>query len=161
MQEVADWLLANLPVSEHTAFIHNDFKYDNLVLDPENPGKVIAVLDWEMATVGDPFMDLGTSLAYWCEANDPDTLKPFNLTWLPGNLTRKQVIECYEEKSGKSVPNMLFYYVFGAFKIGVIVQQIFARYKKGHTHDPRFAGLIHVVNACGNNAMKALNAGKI
>jgi len=161
MDEVANWLQKNIPNQEQTAFIHNDFKYDNLVLSPKDPANVIAVLDWEMATVGDPYMDLGTSLAYWCEAKDDDALKPFNLTWMPGNFTREEVVEHYQLKSGKSVPDLLFYYVFGAFKIGVIVQQIYARYKKGFTNDPRFAKLIHVVKACGKNGVKALEKGRI
>ena len=161
MDEVADWLQKNIPSQQQTAFIHNDFKYDNLVLCPKDPAKVIAVLDWEMATIGDPYMDLGTSLAYWCEAKDDDALKPFNLTWMPGNFTREEVIEYYQQKSATDVPDLLFYYVFGAFKIGVIVQQIYARYKKGFTNDPRFAHLIHVVKACGKNGVKALEKGRI
>lgn len=161
MHQISNWLKTNMPRVEYTAFIHNDFKYDNLVLSASEPDKVIAVLDWEMATVGDPYMDLGTTLAYWCEANDPDALKPFNLTWLPGNLTRAEVIEHYAEKRGAQIPDMLFYYVFGAFKIGVIVQQIYARYKKGLTSDPRFAALIYVLKACANNAVAAIERGRV
>lgn len=157
MEHLATWLKSNVPGSSYTSFIHNDFKYDNLVLSPDKLEQVKAVLDWEMATVGDPFMDLGTTLAYWCEAGDPDALKPFNLTWLPGNLRRMEVIEHYAKTSKISVPDMLFYYVFGSFKIGVIVQQIYARYKKGLTQDPRFAALIHVLKACARNGVAALD----
>lgn len=161
MNKTAEWMSGNMPADGPPTFIHNDYKYDNLVLDPENLNHIIAVLDWEMATVGDPLMDLGTSLGYWGETNDSEALKPFNLTWLPGNLTREEVVERYAGKKGISVPDMLFYYVFGSFKIGVIVQQIYARYKKGFTKDERFAGLIHVVNACAGNAQKAINFNRI
>lgn len=161
MDRAARWMQENQPAESAVAFIHNDYKYDNLVLDPDNLRRIIAVLDWEMATVGDPLMDLGTSLGYWAEANDSPALKPFNLTWMPGNLSRQEVLQRYAKRRGIEVPDMLFYYVFGAFKIGVIVQQIYARYQQGYTQDPRFAGLIHVVRACAANAEKAMFTGKI
>jgi aminoglycoside phosphotransferase (APT) family kinase protein len=160
MDASAKWLLDHMPADDAPAFIHNDYKYDNLVLDPETL-KIKAVLDWEMATVGSPLMDLGTSLAYWAEGGDSEALKPFNLTWLPGNLSRAEVLQRYSEKRGVDLSNFLFYYVFGSFKIGVIVQQIYARYKKGFTQDPRFAGLIHVVKALGRNGSKAIESGRI
>ncbi len=156
LNETADWMKRNLPVSSSVAFIHNDYKYDNLVLDPADLTQVLAVLDWEMATVGDPMMDLGTTLAYWAEANDSDALKPFNLTWMPGNLTRQEVLNFYQEKSGKTIDDFIFYYAFGSFKVAAICQQIYLRYKKGITHDTRFASLIHVIRACGENARKAI-----
>ncbi len=159
MNKTADWMQQNIPTNETIAFIHNDYKYDNLVLDPQNLTNIIAVLDWEMATIGNPLMDLGTTLAYWAQASDSAALKPFNLTWLPGNLTRQQVVERYAIARNIDLPNMLFYYVFGCFKIAVIVQQIYARYKKGLTYDTRFAGLIHVVHACSTNAQIAINNG--
>jgi aminoglycoside phosphotransferase (APT) family kinase protein len=161
MDQTARWMQTHQPAESSVAFIHNDYKYDNLVLDPQHPSRIVAVLDWEMATVGDPLMDLGTSLGYWAEGNDSPALKPFNLTWMPGNLSRQEVVERYAQRRGMAVPDMLFYYVFGAFKIGVIVQQIYARFKKGYTQDPRFAGLIHVVQACAANAEKAVQTGHI
>lgn len=161
MNEVAVWMQKNIPSKLRTSFIHNDFKYDNLVLNPDNLTEIIAVLDWEMATVGDPLMDLGTTLAYWAETTDPDALKPFNLTWMPGNFTKKEVVEYYQQQSGTSVDNIVFYYAFGAFKVGVICQQIYHRYKQGLTKDPRFASLIHVINACGENARRAIEKGVI
>lgn len=161
MDLIAKWMISNMPTSGSTSFIHNDYKYDNLVLNPRDPSEIIAVLDWEMATVGDPLMDLGTTLAYWVEENDNPDLKPFNLTWLKGNLTRREVIERYATKSNRNISDILFYYVFGAFKIAVIVQQIYARFKKGLTKDFRFAGLIQVVNACADNGYKAMNTGQI
>ncbi|MCB9234134.1 MAG: phosphotransferase family protein [Bacteroidia bacterium] len=161
MNAAAEWLQANIPSASQAAFIHNDFKYDNLVLDPIDLSRIIAVLDWEMATVGDPLMDLGTSLAYWIEAKDSDALKPFSLTWLPGNLTREEAVERYADKMGLKDRNMLFYYVFGSFKVGVIAQQIYARFKQGFTKDPRFGMLIHSVRACGQNAQLAIQFNRI
>jgi aminoglycoside phosphotransferase (APT) family kinase protein len=161
MNATAEWLSGNKPTETSPAFIHNDYKYDNLVLDPENLSHILAVLDWEMATVGDPLMDLGTSLAYWAEAGDSEALKPFNLTWLEGNLNREQVLQRYQAKTGINTDDFLFYYVFGSFKIAVIVQQIYARFKKGYTQDPRFASLIYVVSACAKNAQKAVRYNRI
>ncbi|MFM8912267.1 MAG: phosphotransferase family protein [Flammeovirgaceae bacterium] len=161
MNEVAAWMPKNMPTTTPAAFIHNDFKYDNLVLSPNRLEEVIAVLDWEMATVGDPLMDLGTTLAYWAEASDNDALKPFNLTWMPGNLKRHEVAQYYGEKSGTNIDHLVFYYVFGSFKVAVICQQIYHRYKQGHTQDSRFAMLIHVIRACAENARRAIDRLKI
>lgn len=161
MNEVAAWMQQHLPTTSRASFIHNDFKYDNLVLNPDDLTDIIAILDWEMATVGDPLMDLGTTLAYWAEASDPDALKPFNLTWIPGNFTRNEVVEYYRQQSGIPIDNMVFYYAFGAFKVGVICQQIYHRYKQGFTKDPRFASLIYVINACGENARRAIERNKM
>jgi aminoglycoside phosphotransferase (APT) family kinase protein len=161
MERTSRWLLENMPKKEHTGFIHNDYKYDNLVLEsPENPN-IKAVLDWEMATVGDPLMDLGTSLAYWAEQGDPDILKMFNLSHVPGNFTRQEAISYYGSKSPLKLDNTVFYYAFGLFKVGVIAQQIFKRYSLGFAKDERFAGLIHVVEACGRKALKSIETEKI
>lgn len=156
LEEVANWMKVHIPANSSVAFLHNDFKYDNLVLSAHDLTHVEGVLDWEMATIGDPLMDLGTTLAYWAEAKDSDALKPFNITWMPGNMTRQEVLEYYQKKSGQQIPNFIFYYVHGCFKVAVICQQIYYRYKKGLTQDPRFAGLIHVIKACGENAQRAI-----
>lgn len=161
MEAVSDWLKTNMPQKEQIGFIHNDYKYDNLVLEgPDNP-EIKAVLDWEMATVGDPLMDLGTSLAYWAEEGDPDILKMFNLTYPKGNFSRAEVIDYYSKNSSLDLSNILFYYVFGVFKVGVIAQQIYKRHTLGFAQDPRFAGLIHVVKACGKTAFKSTQTYKI
>ncbi len=160
MNNTAEWLQENVPTTSATAFIHNDYKYDNLVLD-QNTLDIKAVLDWEMATVGDPLMDLGTTLAYWVEADDNKSLRAFNLTWPEGNLTREQLIDTYATLRHLKIDDILFYYVFGCFKLAVIAQQIYARYKKGLTKDPRFAGLIYVVNACADNAKNAVKFNRI
>lgn len=161
MNEVAAWMQQHIPTTSRASFIHNDFKYDNLILNPNDLTDIIAILDWEMATVGDPLMDLGTTLAYWAEGSDPDSLKPFNLTWMPGNFTRKEVVEYYQQQSGTPIDNIVFYYAFGAFKVGVICQQIYHRYKQGFTKDPRFASLIYVIKACGENARRAIERNEI
>jgi len=158
MNEVAEWMQQHLPEPQEPALIHNDYKYDNLVLNPENLTDIRAVLDWEMTTVGDPLMDLGTTLGYWSEPEDVKNvpLAASNLTYLPGNFSRKEVVQYYGEQSGRDVSKVLFYYVYGAFKIAVIVQQIYARYKKGLTQDARFANLIQAVQYFGNTARKAI-----
>lgn len=161
LEKAIEWTLENMPEKEHIGFIHNDFKYDNLVLNPEKPIEILAVLDWEMATVGDPLMDLGTTLAYWCEADDPDILKLFNISYLPGNMKRSELIEYYASKSKTDLSQIQFYYIFGIVKIAVIAQQIYKRYTQGNANDPRFAGLIHVVEASGKMALKSLNTQKI
>lgn len=159
--EIIGWMFDHIPAESGRSVIHNDFKYDNLVLDPAEPFRIRAVLDWEMATLGDPLLDLGTTLAYWSESTDPPALKPFNLTWLPGNLTRREVVSLYAGTRGIPEPDMLFPYVFGCFKVGVIVQQIYARYRKGLTQDERFAGLKAVLEASMGQALKALREGRI
>jgi acyl-CoA dehydrogenase len=144
METVAAWLAANIPPSPPAAIIHNDFKYDNLVLDPADLTRIIGILDWEMSTLGDPLMDLGTTLCYWVEAGDSELLKTiaFGPTMLPGSLTRREVVERYAEKSGRQPAGIVFYYCFGLFKTAVVVQQIYYRYKQGLTKDERFARLI-------------------
>jgi aminoglycoside phosphotransferase (APT) family kinase protein len=114
-----------------------------------------------MATLGDPLMDLGATLGYWIEPADAKPLHMFGLTALPGNLNRQQIAERYAQKSGRDISNIVFYYAFGLFKIGVIVQQIYFRYKKGLTKDERFAPLIYVLQACAQTADKAITANRI
>ena len=163
MESLAAWLVANQPVESGAALIHNDFKYDNLVLDPADLTRIVAVLDWEMATVGDPLMDLGTSLGYWVEPGDPAEIRSLGigLTALPGNLTRSEVWARYGSRMGRDVGSPVFYYAFGLFKISVIAQQIYARFVKGLTTDERFGRLIHGVRAMARTAMRATDAGRI
>lgn len=163
IEQTAKWLAENMPAEEAPALIHNDFKYDNLVLDRTDWTKVIAILDWEMATLGDPRMDLGTSIGYWINPNDPDFMKQLKLspTTLPGNPTRGEIVEKYIQKSGRQVDHVLFFYLYGLFKIAVIIQQIYYRYKKGYTQDKRFAHLNMGVKGCGVVAMQAIQKKKI
>lgn len=161
MERAMEWLAAHIPPASGTALIHNDFKYDNLILDPTDLTRVVAVLDWEMATLGDPLMDLGTTLGYWTEENDPPGLKSFGLTHLPGNFSRVELVEVYAAQTGRDVSNMVFYYVFGLFKVGVIMQQIYARYQKGLTQDGRFAMLIHLIREIGQKIDRAIETGRV
>jgi aminoglycoside phosphotransferase (APT) family kinase protein len=161
METLAAWLNDNLPNEGKPTLIHNDYKYDNIVLNANNLSEIIAVLDWEMTTVGDPLMDLGTSLSYWAEANDGAFEKTFNLSWVEGNLTRQEFAERYAEKSGRDVSNILYFYVFGLFKNSVVIQQIYSRYKKGLTTDPRFADLIFGVKALSKKGIKSIESGRM
>lgn len=164
IERLAEWLQQNLPAdSAKAALIHNDYKYDNLVLAPENLGRVVAVLDWEMATIGDPLMDFGTSLGYWVEATDPEEWQRygFGLTSLPGSLTRSELLDHYERRTGRRVDEPVFYFAYGLLKIAVIVQQIYFRYQKGLTRDPRFAQLGALVKACGDLAQRAIERNRI
>ena len=119
-------------------------------------------LIWEMATLGDPLMDLGTTLAYWVDASDSELMKAqaFGPTMLPGSLSRKELVDRYAEKSGVEVANALYYYCFGMFKLAVIVQQIYARYVRGHTADRRFANLNQTVAALARTAVVAMDTGE-
>jgi aminoglycoside phosphotransferase (APT) family kinase protein len=159
----AAWLAAHRPPERGAALIHNDFKYDNLVLDPSDLTRVVAVLDWEMATLGDPLMDLGTSLGYWVDADDPPALRALGLglTAAPGNLSRAELVARYARITGRDVGDALFYYVFGLFKLAVVAQQIHARYVRGLTRDPRFASLDASVRALGQMADRAVSLGRI
>ena len=161
MNLLARWMPENIPQTTDIAFIHNDYKYDNLVLNPNSLTQIIAVLDWEMATIGHPLMDVGTTLAYWAQPNDHPALIGFSLTSRPGNLTRTEALQRYAQNSGLPVHDFVFYYAFGCFKIGVICQQIYARYKKGLTTDPRFATLLLLVKAIAHNGVRAIQSGYI
>jgi aminoglycoside phosphotransferase (APT) family kinase protein len=141
---VAEWLAANTPPdSGRIALIHNDYKLDNVVFDSRQPEHLIGVLDWEMATIGDPLMDLGCSLAYWVEAGDgPEMLATRMLpTQLPGSLSRVEVLGRYSEASLLPIGDFRFYRVFGLFRLAVIIQQIYYRFYHGQTRDERFGAL--------------------
>ena len=162
-EAVAAWLAGNTPSESGTALVHNDFKYDNLVLDPSGLTRIVAVLDWEMATVGDPLLDLGTSLGYWVDPDDGDEMRAlaFGPTNLPGSLTRTGVVERYAARTGRRVGGMLFHYAFALFKIAVIVQQIYKRFREGKTTDPRFAALGAAVQVLCAQAARAVEKGRI
>ncbi len=163
MDAISRWLMAQIPETSDAALIHNDYKYDNLVLDLADLTHIVGVLDWEMATVGCPLMDLGTTLGYWVEAGDPPALQRAAMgpTNLPGSLTRRELADRYSDRTGRDVSDILFHYVFGLFKIAVIVQQIYARYVRGHTRDPRFANLNHLVAVLVEQAERAIESGRI
>lgn len=155
MDDVAAWLETHRPPERGAALVHNDFKLDNLVLT-DDMSKVRAILDWEMATVGDPLMDLGTSLAYWVEADDAPIFRSLGLgiTALPGAYRRDDVVRAYSEASGRDVSDAPFYLAFGLFKVAVIAQQIYARAQQGLTNDARFLQLGKVVEALAEKAVE-------
>ncbi len=162
VDEVSAWLVAHMPGDSAPALIHNDYKFDNVILD-ESYSRVVAVLDWEMATIGDPLMDIGTALSYWFQPDDPPLFHQslFGVTSKPGMWSRAQVAERYFARSGRRTTNLLFYYAFGLFKTAVVLQQIYYRYAKGLTQDPRFAPLGQVVLALAERARAAIERGSI
>ncbi|MDJ0766553.1 MAG: phosphotransferase family protein [Myxococcota bacterium] len=160
-EPVMAWLTEKMPPDAgKPAIIHNDFKFDNVVLNPENPLEIIGVLDWEMATIGDPLMDLGNSLAYWIEATDSDEMQAIRIiaSNIEGMLTRKAQISRYCENTGTKVDNFDFYYCFGLFRLAVIAQQIYYRFFHGQTSDNRFGMLIFAVVVLNQTAEKLINA---
>jgi aminoglycoside phosphotransferase (APT) family kinase protein len=138
--EVMDWLAANQPREVTICLIHNDFRLDNLVLDGPETLDVIGVLDWEMATLGDPLMELGSTLSYWVQADDDDVMKASRRqpTHIEGMLTRDEVVEYYSRRTGLPVDDWTFYEVYGLFRLAAVLQQIYYRYHHGDTHNPAF-----------------------
>jgi aminoglycoside phosphotransferase (APT) family kinase protein len=158
-EEVMNWLGENRPPeSEKPGVIHNDFKFDNVVLDPEDQMKIVGVLDWEMATLGDPIMDIGCSLGYWVEPNDPEEMQliRFMPTHLEGALTRKEMLRYYGQLSGCQIDHFEFYYCFGLFRLAVIVQQIYYRYYHGQTQDKRFKDFVGAVGILERAALRTI-----
>jgi aminoglycoside phosphotransferase (APT) family kinase protein len=139
-RRVRDWLKANAPDDVATCVIHNDWRFDNVVLSADDPTRVVGVLDWEMATIGDPLMDLGGALAYWVQADDPPLLRATRRqpTHLPGMLTRREVVEYYLACTGRTAAHWTFYEVFGVFRLAVIAQQIYYRYHHRQTRNAAF-----------------------
>ncbi|HET6966936.1 MAG TPA: phosphotransferase family protein [Ornithinibacter sp.] len=153
-EDTMAWIEAHQPHDLPHVLIHNDFRFDNLVLDPADPTRIVGVLDWELATVGDPLMDLGSALAYWVEAGDDPAFLAIRLqpTHTPGMLTRAEVVQRYAEARGLEVTpeQWLFYDVFGAFRLAGIAQQIYYRFHHGQTSNPaygRFRDVVRILDA--------------
>ncbi|MDP2317794.1 MAG: phosphotransferase family protein [Acidobacteriota bacterium] len=141
METLAAWLPQQLPPNaDPPAIVHGDFKLDNVMLDPSDPGRLVAVFDWEMTALGDPLVDIGIFLAYWAQGR---RLEPNDalgsVTNRPGWFNRDEVLECYGANSGRDLSRIHFYEAFAFFKIAVVIQQIYFRYKRGQTSDERFA----------------------
>ena len=150
-KRVIKWLQNNMPKNEKQCFIHNDFRFDNIVFDVNNPVQIIGVLDWELATIGDPLMDLGNSLAYWVQADDDYFMRSIRRqpTHIPGMMKREEVVKYYSSKTGIEIRNFEFYEIYGLFRLAVIVQQIYYRYHHKHTTNPAFKNLwlmVHYLN---------------
>ncbi len=137
MDRIIDWLTSRMPASPAPSLVHNDFKLDNIMLNLEDPGRIEAVLDWEMATVGDPLVDVGLILCYWAQPADPGGTKP-SITSQPGWFTRDQLLGRYAEKTGRDLSLINYYEAFALFKLAVVLQQIYVRFHRGQTQDERF-----------------------
>jgi len=148
-EEVIGWLQEHRPGDRGTCVIHNDFRLDNVVLAGGDPLQVVGVLDWEMATVGDPLMELGGALAYWIQADDEEAFRALRRqpTHLPGMLTRAEMVDYYARRTGLSLTaeQWRFYEVFGLFRLAVIAQQIYYRYHQGQTTNEAYARFLPVV----------------
>ncbi|MCP4363633.1 MAG: phosphotransferase family protein [Chloroflexi bacterium] len=141
MDSVYQWLKQNQPQTAVYTLIHNDYKLDNVMLAADDPGRMVAIFDWDMCTLGDPLNDLGALLCYWTEADDPPTFQAMSMMPL-GNLsfmTRAELVERYAQQSGRDVHDIHFYHALGLFRLTVIAAQIFIRFKRGQTQDQRFA----------------------
>ncbi len=140
MDTVHQWLIEHLPVSSAVSLVHNDYKLDNVMLAADDPGKLVAIFDWDMCTLGDPLVDLGALVTYWTEPSDPPYMQmtammPVGDSRFP---TRADIIQRYAEKSGRDVSHITFYHALGLYRLVVICAQIFIRYKRGQTQDTRF-----------------------
>jgi aminoglycoside phosphotransferase (APT) family kinase protein len=158
-EDVLAWLAAKQPARDNgSCVIHNDYRLDNVVLDADRPLRIVGVLDWELATVGDPLMDLGGSLAYWVQADDDAGFQSFRRqpTHVPGMLTRAEVIDYYGEQTGRGVDNFDFYEAFGLFRLMVIIQQIYRRYALGQTTNPQFAGFGQAAGYMGERCRRLI-----
>ncbi|HXA82807.1 MAG TPA: phosphotransferase family protein [Methylomirabilota bacterium] len=143
VEKITAWMQQHMPSKSGVSLIHNDYKYDNVVLDSNDITKIVGVLDWEMCTIGDPLTDLGTTLAYWIDAADSEELQKnrWGPTNVPGSLTRAEIVHAYAQKTGADSSQIAFYLAFARFKLAVIVQQIYYRYHQGLTKDERFASM--------------------
>lgn len=143
MDRIMEWLCARLPGNTDATILHNDYKLDNVMLDPSDPARLTAVLDWEMSALGDPLIDLGILLCYWPQADDPperrESISP--VTTMPGWPTRAELVERYATATGRNVSRIAYYEIFALFKVAVVLQQIYHRYHLGQTRDSRFAVL--------------------
>jgi aminoglycoside phosphotransferase (APT) family kinase protein len=141
MEALATWLVERLPPNpRRPTVVHGDFKLDNVMLDAAEPARLVAVFDWEMCALGDPLVDVGILLAYWTRSEPPEHRDALtSITDRPGYFSRDQIVERYAARSGCDLANIQFYETFALFKIAVVIQQIYSRYARGQTDDPRFA----------------------
>ncbi|MBF6561017.1 MAG: phosphotransferase family protein [Candidatus Binataceae bacterium] len=142
MNKLGAWFLEHMPPAQTPAILHNDFFLHNVMFAPDNSGQVVGVFDWEMSTLGDPMIDLGTSLNYWREANDPEEFiemaEGFAHTTRPGFMKRDELVERYARRSGRDVSHAAYYRAWGNWKTATVLQQIYVRFVRGQTTDPRF-----------------------
>ena len=158
MAPVLDWLDRTLPRERAGALLHNDYRLDNCLLDTADPANIVAVLDWDMCTRGDPLADLGYLLNYWVEPDDDPAWRAIASmpTWRDGFPSRAEAVERYAIRTGSDVGDILWYQVFAAFKLAVIIQQIYIRYVRGQTQDQRFASYATRVLGLARKAQKLI-----
>ncbi|MCZ6532290.1 MAG: phosphotransferase family protein [SAR324 cluster bacterium] len=158
--ELMPWLRSHIPPSLKVSLVHNDFKLDNMMVDEEDPARIVGVFDWDMCTLGDPLSDLGSLLGYWAEAGDSPERSAFRVmpTHLPGFVTREEVIKRYGDKSGTDLSHIRFHEIFSLFKLAVIVQQIYVRWVRGQTQDERFRDYAPRVQGLVKAAWTELNS---
>jgi len=163
VQKISAWMQQHMPSTSGVSLIHNDYKYDNVVLDSNDATKIVGVLDWEMCTIGDPLTDLGTTLAYWVDATDPEELQKnrWGPTNVPGSLTRTEIVHDYARKTGTDPSQIAFYIAFARFKLAVIVQQIYYRYHQGLTKDERFASMPDAIHMLLRASLHTAQTGQI
>jgi aminoglycoside phosphotransferase (APT) family kinase protein len=156
MDAVYAWLQANQPLTSAHSLVHNDYKLDNVMFDPADPGRIVAVFDWDMCTLGDPLNDLGALLCYWTEQADPPYL--LSMAMMPtgdlGFLTRHELVERYVRQSGRPVNDIAFYHALGLFRLTVIIAQIYIRYLRGQTQDQRFAAFGPMISRMARAALE-------
>jgi aminoglycoside phosphotransferase (APT) family kinase protein len=141
-EEVYSELVRGMPRSTRHGLVHNDLKLDNVMIDPENPDRIVSVLDWDMTTLGDPLVDLGTLLGYWAQADDPpERGATAAVTAQPGFPTRREIAERYAHRRGLDIEAITWYEAFALWKTAVVLQQIYIRYVRGQTEDARFQAL--------------------
>ncbi|MGH9933113.1 MAG: phosphotransferase family protein [Pyrinomonadaceae bacterium] len=167
MDQVIEWLVDRIPADtdSEATIVHNDFKLDNIMLAEDDPARVVAVLDWEMCTVGDPLVDVGLFLSYWTmkgagsETHQNSSLRA--VTNGPGWMTREEIIERYEAKTGRDLSRVAFYETFARFKVAVVIQQIYFRYEQGQTHDERFRNFDGLVRELTQEALELAQQSQI
>jgi aminoglycoside phosphotransferase (APT) family kinase protein len=157
-EKVMRWLDANQPGDVGACIIHNDFRLDNVVLAPDDPQRIVGILDWEMATIGDPLMDLGGALAYWVEPGDGRFMQSLRRqpTTAPGMLSRDEVVAHYAARTGRQIDDWRFYEAFGLFRVATILQQIYNRYHRKQTRNPTFRNFWIAVNYLDRRCRKVL-----
>lgn len=160
VNKIYHWLAENLPDSNYHSVVHNDYKLDNTMFDADDPARVVAILDWDMCTLGDPLSDVGTLLTYWTQPDDSESVRAIG-TMPVGDYdfySREQILDRYAEQSGRDLSNIQFYHVLGIFRLLVILQQIYIRYVRGFTLDQRFAALGHAVNGLVDWALELMES---
>lgn len=163
VEKISSWMQQKMPSTKAVSLIHNDYKFDNVVLDAANIASIVGLLDWEMSTIGDSLTDLGTALAYWVDCTDPVEMQEnrWGPTTEPGSFTRDEIVHYYSKRTGCDVSQIAFYLVFARFKLAVIVQQIYYRYKLGLTKDQRFASMPEKIEMLLRASLRCAQTGRI